>query len=273
MGTGVDSIYTIEKVTEQMISLKLRLIREHNRIYRHILKWLWCIQGKDAPRVYMFHSVVDDPKDVYSEFAITKESFEKFIHYELTRGQKPMDAETLKRAVDNPDAFKNHFAVTFDDIYDSVYQKAYPVLKKLKIPFVVFIAPAIIGREDSAAHVPMITIEHLKEMATDPLCIIASHGIVHGHYRSFTKGQTMQNLTESQAWLERTYGKKVEFFAFPFGRRVDVSSANIRVLSKCGYYCGFSALDGSLKQKWFSTRWFLPRILVSEDYIKNETKN
>ena len=79
-------------------------------------------------------------------------------------------------------------------------------------------------------------------------------------------------MMESKAWLEQTFSKPVDFFAFPFGRRVEVSNADIRTLSKCDYYCGFSALDGSLKQKCFSGKWFLPRVLVSEEYVKNEAK-
>lgn len=256
-----------------MISPGLRCIREYNRVYSHILKWLWRMLGKDAARVYMFHSVVDTPEQVYSEFAITKESFEKFIRYELSRGQKPMDAETLKHAVDNPDAYKNYFAVTFDDIYDTVYTNAYPILKAHNVPYIVFIAPSLIGKEDTAAHVPMITMEHLKKMAADPLCIIAAHGVEHKKFREYNPEEAKQSMMESKQWLEQTFGKPVEFFAFPFGRMVEVSNANIRTLSKCDYYCGFSALDGSLKQKWFTGRWYLPRILVSEEYIKSETEN
>lgn len=256
-----------------MISPKLRLIREHNRIYRHVLKWLWSIQGKDAPRVYMFHSVVDTPEQIYSEFAITKESFEKFIRYELSRGQKPMDAETLKLAVDNLDAYKNHFAVSFDDIYDSVFENAYPVLKELQVPFIVFVSPKLIDTIDSWHKHPMITRKHLKEMASDPLCIIAAHGVEHKYFRNYKDEQAKHSMMDSKQWLEQTFGKSVEFFAFPFGRIVEVSKANIRTLSECDYCCGFSALDGSLKQKWFTGRWYLPRILVSEEYIKNETKN
>lgn len=250
-----------------MISMKLRLIREHNRIYSHILKWLWRIQGKNAARVYMFHSVVDTLEQVYSQFAITKESFEKFIRYELSRGQKPMDAEMLKNAVDNPDAYKNHFAVTFDDIYDSVYTNAYPVLKELRVPFIVFVTPALIDKIDPKHHLPMITMEHLKEMAADPLCIIAAHGIAHRAFRDYTIEEAKRSMEESRKRLELVFDKKVELFAFPFGRRVEVLNANIRTLSERDYHCGFSALDGSLKQKWFSTRWFLPRILVDDQYV------
>lgn len=254
-----------------MISPKLRLIREHNRIYRHILNWLWRIQGKDAPQAYMFHSVVDTPEQVYSRFAITKESFERFIRYELQRGQKPMDAETLKKAIDAPDEYKNHFVVTFDDIYDSVYTNAYPVLKANNIPFIVFVTPKLIDAVDPSSKHPMITPEHLQEMAKDPLCIIGAHGMNHVAFRTLTEEQAYNSMIESKRWIENTFGKPVNFFAFPFGRRVEVSNANIHTLSQCDFYCGFSALDGSLKQKWFSTRWFLPRILVDDAFVNSLT--
>lgn len=252
-----------------MISLKLRVIREENRIYRHVLKWLWRMQGKDAARVYMFHSVVDKPEDVYSEFAITKESFEKFIRFELARGQKPMDTETLKHAVDNPDEYKNYFVVTFDDIYDSVFEYAYPVLKANNVPFIIFVTPKLIDTIDPWHKHPMITMEHLKEMAKDPLCIIGAHAMVHKPFRTYSETTAKTSIVESKQWLEKTFGKQVDFFAFPFGRRVEVSNANIHTLSQCDYCCGFSALDGSLKQKWFSTRWFVPRILVDDVYVNS----
>lgn len=254
-----------------MVSLKLRMIREHNRVYSHVLKWLWRIQGKDAARVYMFHSVVENPTDVYSKFAITKESFEKFIRHELERGQKPIDAETLKQAVDNPDAYKNHFVVTFDDIYDSVFENAYPVLKELNVPFIIFVTPKLIDTVDTYHKHPMITMAHLKEMASDPLCIIGAHGVEHTMFRNYSPEEAKYSMIESKKWLEQTFRKEVDFFAFPFGRRVEVSSANIRALSQCDFHCGFSALDGSLKQKWFSGRWYLPRILVDDRYVVHQT--
>lgn len=255
-----------------MISPNLRLIREYNRNYRHLLRWLWCIQGRDAARVYMFHSIVDSPDLIYSQFAITRDSFEQFIKYELSRGQKPMDAETLKQAVDNPSAFVNHFVVSFDDIYDSVYYNAYPVLKKHQVPFVLFVTPSLIETIDPLHKHPMITMEHLREMALDPLCVIAAHGMNHVAFRELTEVQAHESMVESKQWLEKEFGKTVDFFAFPFGRRVEVSNANIRIVSTCGFSCAFSALDGSLSQKWLSGNWFLPRILVDERYVSERIR-
>lgn len=249
-----------------MTPLRVRLHREYNRWYKWLLRWCWTIQGKDAPRVYMFHSVVDTREQVYSQFAITKESFEQFIVQLEEQGQKAMDADMLLKAIDKPCKYANHYCITFDDIYDTVYTNAYPVLKKYNIPFVAFVTDGLVGKVDPWSKMPMITETHLREMLKDPLCILASHGTEHKMFRDYSHAEALKALVDSKRILAEKYGREVELYAFPFGRRVEVSNDAIRCMKEAGYKCGFSALDGSLKQRWLSGRWFLPRILVSETY-------
>jgi peptidoglycan/xylan/chitin deacetylase (PgdA/CDA1 family) len=72
----------------------------------------------------MFHSVVDTKEQVYSQFAITKDSFEQFIAHLVEQGEKAMDAELLYKAIEQPNSYKHHYCITFDDIYDTVYTNA-----------------------------------------------------------------------------------------------------------------------------------------------------
>lgn len=256
-----------------MTSLSIRIIREYNRLYKNVLRLFWQIQGKDMPRMYMFHSVVDTMEQVYSQFAITKQSFELFVEHHMTNGLVAMDAETLYNAIENPTDYKNHFCVSFDDIYDSVYTNAYPILKKHNISFVVFVTDELVGKVDPCSKQPMITEEHLREMLADPLCILASHGTEHKMFRSYTHTEAITALTESKRILSDKYQREIELFAFPFGRRVEVSDNAIRCVKEAGYIYGFSALDGSLGQRWMSGRYFLPRVLVGEEYVKKIIKN
>ena len=221
----------------------------------------------------MFHSVVDTKEQVYSQFAITKDSFEQFIVHLVKQGEKAMDAELLYKAIEHPNNYNHHYCITFDDIYDTVYTNAYPVLKKHNIPFVVFVTDELVGKVDPWSKMPMITEEHLREMLTDPLCILASHGMEHKMFRDYTPAEAVKALIDSKRTLAEEYGREVEIFAFPFGRRVEVSNDAIRYVKEAGYRYGFSALDGSLKQRWLSGRYFLPRVLVSEEYVKKIIKN
>lgn len=255
-----------------MIPIRVRLHREYNRWYHWLLRLCWSIQGKEAPRVYMFHSVVDTIEQVYSQFAITKDSFERFIVHLVKQGQKAMDTNILCNAIDNPTQYLNHYCVTFDDIYDTVYTNAYPILKKYHIPFVIFVTDELVGKVDSWSKMPMITEEHLRDMLADPFCILASHGTEHKMFRDYTHAEAVTALVDSKRILSDKYGRNIELFAFPFGRKVEVSDDAIRCVKEAGYKCGFSALDGSLKQRWLSGSFFLPRVLVGEEYVRLETK-
>lgn len=255
-----------------MTPIRVRLHREYNRWYQWLLRLCWSIQGKEAPRVYMFHSVVDTIEQVYSQFAITKDSFERFIVHLVKQGQKAMDTNILCNAIDSPSQYLNYYCVTFDDIYDTVYTNAYPILKKHNIPFVVFVTDGLVGKVDPWSKMPMISEENLREMLADPLCILASHGTEHKMFRDYTHVEAVTALVDSKRILADKYGRNIELFAFPFGRRVEVSDDAIRCVKEAGYKCGFSALDGSLKQRWLSGRFFLPRVLVGEEYVRLETK-
>ena len=178
-----------------MITVRVRLHREYNRWYRCFLRLCWNIQGKDAPCVYMFHSVVNTLEQVYSQFAITKDSFEHFIVHLVTQGQKAMDMNILCNAINSPSQYLNHYCITFDDIYDTVYTNAYPILKKYNIPFVIFITDELVGKVDPWSKMPMITDEHLREMLADPLCILASHGTKHKMFRDYTHTEAVTALT------------------------------------------------------------------------------
>lgn len=249
-----------------MTPLRIRLHREYNRWYKWLLRLCWSIQGKDAPRVYMFHSVVDTKEQVYSQFAITKGSFERFVECLVAKGEIAMDADLLYKAIEQPNNYQHHYCITFDDIYDTVYTNAYPVLKKHNIPFVIFVTDELVGKVDPWSKLPMITETHLREMLTDPLCILASHGMEHKMFRQYSHAEAVKALVDSKRILAEKYGREVEIFAFPFGRRLEVSNEAIHCVKEAGYKYGFSALDGSLKQRWLSGRWFLPRVLVDETY-------
>ena len=254
-----------------MTPLCIRIHREYNRLHKLALRLLWQIQGKDMPRVYMFHSVVDTMEQVYSQFAITKQSFEQFIEHHVNKGYCAMDAEALCKAIENPKDYKNHYCVSFDDIYDSVYTNAYPILKKHNIPFVIFVTDELVGKVDPWSKMPMISEKHLREMLADQLCILASHGMEHKMFRDYTHAEAVKALVDSKRILAEKYGREVEIFAFPFGRRVEVGNDAIRCVKEAGYKYGFSALDGSLEQRWLSGRWFLPRVLVDETYVRELT--
>ncbi|MBP6611453.1 MAG: hypothetical protein KA206_10245 [Paludibacter sp.] len=71
-----------------MIPIKLRLVREHNRLYTFLLKIISKLQR--GPEVYIFHDILKHKEDVKTEFALSQASFEAFLKAQLQKGRKPL---------------------------------------------------------------------------------------------------------------------------------------------------------------------------------------
>lgn len=245
-----------------MIPIKLRIIREKNRIYRLLLKILARFTP-DAPKVYLFHDILLDNSLVTSKFQLSIDSFERFIETQLRNGNKALTFQELSDVVLKGKRNKKSFIITFDDINESVFTYAYPILKKHNIPFILFITRELIGKPN------FISQKHLLELAKDNLCTVGSHALTHRMFRYLCEDEMKMELDESKLFLEQLTGRKVECFAFPYGRIVECSRRNVGYMKKSVYNFAFSAMEGTLAQKSISTKFFLPRVNVDESMVNH----
>jgi len=240
-----------------MVSIKLRIIREQNRIYTFVLRLLSYFH-RTGSKVYIFHDIVDDVSMVKSPFTISKSSFETFLSDQLAKGKHANTFEELTQIILKGYTRANSFIITFDDANESVYTKAYPFLKAHSIPFIVFITKELIGTPN------FLSKEQIVEMANDTLCTIGSHALRHKMFRYMTDNEALIEYNESRSYLQQLTGQSIDCFAFPYGRLVEVSCKNIKLLEQTSYKFAFSAIAGGLNQLWLSGNYYLPRINVSE---------
>lgn len=238
-----------------MVSFKTRLIREHNRLCKFFRRALWRMAGPDAPVVLMVHGFKASPR---TAFELTEASFKRLIQYLSGNGWHAMTQEELLAGR----WAKKSFYLTFDDVYDTVYTDAYPILKALQIPFTLFITEELIDKPG------YISLEHLQDIAKDPLCSIGGHGLQHSVFRDLSGDTALLQFESGRHWLESRLGVPVKTFAFPYGRIVEVSCRNRKQVRKAGYEMAFSALEGTLRSAWLTGRFFLPRVNVSERFIE-----
>jgi peptidoglycan/xylan/chitin deacetylase (PgdA/CDA1 family) len=204
---------------------------------------------------------MENEDEVHSKFAISRSSFEKFLMHQIESGFSPLAFETLSEIIIEKRKHDRTFMVTFDDIYESVYRSAYPFLRENNIPFIIFVSTELIDKPK------YITTNQLLELSSDPLCTVGSHGCRHVMFRYLQEQEVAEELKNSKNYLENLTGKKVDCFAFPYGRIVECSPRNIRQLSHSDYLFGFSAIKGNLKVQRFCSKFFLPRINVEEKMI------
>lgn len=248
-----------------MVSLKLRLIREHNRIYKCWMRMLWHIYGQETPMVLMVHGFKPTREECKSAFEMTEASFERLMQYLMDNGWHAMTFDGLRQMVESRQWNQKHFYLTFDDTYDTVYTEAYPILKRLQIPFTMFITKGLIGTKN------FITMEHLQELAKEPLCTIGCHGLEHKVFRDFTKEEMERQCKEARDWLESTLEVKVKSFAYPYGRIIEVSNANRKLMPQMGFDLAFSAIEGTIRSVRWTGKHYLPRVNVSETFVERFT--
>ena len=248
-----------------MVSFKQRLIREHNRAFKHWMRLLWRLYGSDAPVVLMVHGFKPAPSDCKNAFELTGDSFGCLMHFFVDNGWEALSQKEVKLMMEQCRWRGKCFHVTFDDTYDTVFTEAYPVLKQYGIPFTMFVTKDLV---DGPGY---ITMEHLMVLAHDPLCSIGGHGLQHLVFRNLTLEEMTKQCVEGKRWLEQELGVKVDAFAFPYGRVVEVSNRNRRQMRKLGYELAFSAIEGSIRASWFTGRHFLPRVNVSETFVEKFT--
>lgn len=247
-----------------MVSFKLRLIREQNRLYTYLLRLLSIFQPNGS-KIFIFHDIMDDISLVKTKFAISQTSFEKFILFQLSKGYHINTLDEQKEIIlGKKKRQDNSFSITFDDANESVYTKAYPFLKLYNIPFVIFITQELIGKPN------YLNKEQITTLAADPLCTVGSHAYHHVMFRYLTSKETEMELRESKLFLEGLIGKSIDCFAFPYGRLVECSIQNIKDLKLSDYDFAFSAIAGTLNQSWISSDYFLPRINVDENLVKRD---
>lgn len=249
-----------------MVSPKLRIIREHNRIYKCWMRLLWHIYGMQSPLVLMVHGFKPTKEDCKSAFEMTAVSFERLMTFMTDNGWHAMTYDELKQMVESRQWKPKYFYLTFDDTYDTVYTEAYPILKRLNIPFTMFITKGLVGTKI------FITMEHLHELAKEPLSTIGCHGLDHKMFRDFTSEEMERQCREEKEWLEKTFDIKVDSFAFPYGRIVEVSNSNRRQIANMNFSLAFSAIEGTIRSIWWTGKHYLPRVNVSETFVERFTQ-
>ena len=149
-------------------------------------------------------------------------------------------------------------ALTFDDIYESSFRNAFPVLREREIPYTVFISTGLL---DTTGYITKTELDELKD---DSLCTIGAHSVTHGLSR-FAPKKTLWEAKESAELLS------ARLYAFPYGSVYAVSWCNRRALQASRLFsCAFSTLNCDLTDENKKLRFFLPRRGVNDEALRRE---
>ncbi|MEN0038757.1 MAG: polysaccharide deacetylase family protein [Cellvibrio sp.] len=203
------------------------------------------MSGAQAAVVILYHHVSDStPKST----SISPERFEAQMDYLEKNNFKVVPllelTEKLRKGEPLPD---KTVAISFDDSYVSVYDSAYPRLKKRGWPFTFFVNTDSVGTSKL-----FVSWDQLREMSKNGVTI-ANHTTKHNHLprrennesNSQWRERITVEITRAQEKIVQEIGTAPKILAYPFGEYdVDVQ----QIAKKLGYIA-FGQQSGVLYEK------------------------
>lgn len=154
--------------------------------------------------------------------------------------------------------------ITFDDGYRDNYTIAYPLLKRLGVPFAVYVTTGFIDNQLPMWWYPGerlgISKEELIALDADPLCSIGAHTVSHPQLDTLTRDQQYQEIANSKQTLESLLGHEVHHFSFPHGA---YNNDTLAICKKLGFKTTVKSWGGEVRLG--VDKKPLPRIIITEN--------
>ncbi len=160
----------------------------------------------------------------------------------------------FKSYIDKKDN-KKKILLTIDDGFSSFYKNAWPVLKKNKIPFIIFINTESIGSNG------YMSWEEIKEISEFDFVHIGNHSHTHDYLVDKTDQEIKEDIITSIKIFQKKLNHKTEFFAYPFG---EYRLSYKKIVKDLGFNFGFGQHSGVMDST--KDKFELPRFPINEKY-------
>ena len=154
-----------------------------------------------------------------SSYKINIVEFEKQMDYLATHNYSVISLSELLKGLRDSQLPPKPIVITIDDGFKSTYTLAYPVLKKYNFPATLFLYTNFIEKNSHS-----LTWEEIREMTKNNI-EIGSHTLSHCNLLKYKKNENYETYLArirreiflSKEILESKIGRKVKFFAYPYG--------------------------------------------------------
>ncbi len=144
--------------------------------------------------------------------------------------------------------------ITIDDGFKSFYEEAWPILKKEKIPFILFISTEPVGRNG------YMNWSQIKEIEKSDFAIIGHHSHTHDYLIDKTNEEFISDIEKANEIFLKNLGYIPDLFSYPFGEyskfMKDYISQNFKL--SFGQHSGVIDVN--------KDKFELPRFPINEKY-------
>ncbi|MDB9760821.1 polysaccharide deacetylase family protein [Pelagibacteraceae bacterium] len=150
---------------------------------------------------------------------------------------------------------KKKIMLTIDDSFKSFYDRAWPLLKSEKIPFLLFVNTREIGSTG------YMNWDQIKEISKENFTHIGNHSHSHDYLIDKNDNEIRNDIKLAISDLEKNLGYSSPFFSYPFG---EYSNQFKNIIKSLGFKYAFGQHSGVADE----TKDFyeLPRFSINEKY-------
>lgn len=205
--------------------------------------------------VVMYHRIGEEMD--FSSTSVSKEQFES--HVSLLENEKytVWPLEKLSLALRSGETIPDHtVAITFDDAYRTIYDIAWPRLKRAGMPFTIFVATKSV---DSGAS-GFMSWDQIREMTVDGVTI-GNHTHTHLHMVKASLEHNRQEIRRARRRLFEELSVNPRLFAYPYGE----ASSELRDLVIAeGFEAAFGQHSGVAHSE--DDIFYIPRFTFNKQY-------
>lgn len=112
----------------------------------------------------------------------------------------------------------------------------------------------------------MMTWADVRDMLADPLTTIGAHTVDHPSLASLGDADARREMAAGRDRIAETTGVRPQHFAYPFGRRRDVSCRDVALAAELGFRSAVTTHPGVLRNVRPGSMHVLPRLSVNGLY-------
>ena len=145
--------------------------------------------------------------------------------------------------------------LTIDDGLSSFYENAWPILKKKRIPFILFVNTREVGSFN------YMTWDQIIELDKADFVEIGNHSHSHEYLVDEDTEAIKEDISRSIEIFNEKLGKNSIFFSYPFG---EYSLEYKKIIKELGFKFAFGQHSGVIDET--KDLWELPRFPINEKY-------
>ena len=205
--------------------------------------------------VLMYHRF-DNEKHLAT--SISKEKFNQHINFLLKNNIKVKPLNELVEILNEKEKISEDLVfITVDDAYRSFYEIGFPILKKNKIPFSIFISSKFISKNQNSDYMSWEMLKVLSENNG----LILNHSKSHRSLLDLSHKELKEDIKQNQISINKKLGIQPKIFSYPYG---ESNNEIEKIIKNMGYQIAFSQHSAPVAVN--ENKFRLPRYSLNEEF-------